>query len=284
MAQLKLYNGHYYLWDYVPSTVAAVIFIILFIAATLFITWRMVRTRTYFSIPFVIGGVFQFLGYIGRALAHDQTDQLGPYVMQSILILVAPALFAASIYMTLGRLMRSIHGERHSLIPIGWLTKAFVLCDVFSFMIQASGGGLMAKKDFSPKTAQNIILAGLFVQIIAFGVFVVTAVVFQVRMRKWPSRVSANSSWKGLMAMLYATSALIMVRSVFRIIEYVMGKEGYLLTHEWTLYVFDAALMFSAMVVYGWRYPALGAVVKPRAWEDVDEEAAAAAVGLGARN
>ena len=217
----------------------------------------------------------QLVGYIGRALAEDKTDQLGLFILQSVAILVAPALFAASIYMTLGRLMRSVHGERHSLMPVRWLTRAFVTGDVFSFLVQSTGGGLMGVRNFNQQTGQDIILAGLFIQIVMFGLFAVLAVVFDVRMRRWPSEASLSGTgprWKAMMAMLYAVSALIMVRSIFRVVEYIMGKDGYLLRNEWTLYVFDAALMLAAMAVYGWIYP--GELtpdnVKPRPWETVD--------------
>ena len=43
------------------------------------------------------------VGYVGRALSHSNKTALGPFIMQSLLILVAPALLAASIYMVLGR-------------------------------------------------------------------------------------------------------------------------------------------------------------------------------------
>jgi hypothetical protein len=55
--------------------------------------------------------------------------------------------------------------------------------------------------------------------------------------------------------MLYIVSALIMVRSVFRVVEFIGGQDGYLLKHEWTLYVFDALLMFAAIVIFAWRFP-----------------------------
>ena len=42
-----------------------------------------------------------------------------------------------------------------------------------------------------------------------------------------------------------------MTRSIFRVVDYAMGQHGYPLTHEWTLYVFDAPLMFVVMVIYG---------------------------------
>jgi hypothetical protein len=64
---------------------------------------------------------------------------MGPYIMQSVLILIAPALFAASIYMILGRIILLTDGEHHSLIPRKWLTKLFVFGDVASFMLQSSG-------------------------------------------------------------------------------------------------------------------------------------------------
>lgn len=57
MAELKPYRGNYYLWDYLPSTPAAVIFVVLFAGATGFVGWRMAKTRTWFSIPFVLGGL-----------------------------------------------------------------------------------------------------------------------------------------------------------------------------------------------------------------------------------
>ena len=60
--------------------------------------------------------------------------------MQSILLLVAPALFAASIYIILGRIILLVDGERHSPIRQSRLTLTFVLGDVLSFMTQAAGG------------------------------------------------------------------------------------------------------------------------------------------------
>lgn len=55
--------------------------------------------------------------------------------------------------------------------------------------------------------------------------------------------------------MLYAVSVLIIIRSVYRVVEYCLGTDGYLLRSEWSLYAFDAAPMLVVAVLFGWWYP-----------------------------
>lgn len=57
------------------------------------------------------------------------------------------------------------------------------------------------------------------------------------------------------MWMLYGASFLIMVRSVFRVVEYLQGIDGTLLHHEAYLYVLDALLMFVVMIVFNVVHP-----------------------------
>ncbi|KAH7123153.1 RTA1 like protein-domain-containing protein [Dactylonectria macrodidyma] len=256
MPELKPYRGDYYLWKYIPSTPAAAIFTALFALGTVYIAWRMFRSRAWFCTSFIIGGLLEVVGYASRATARDKTEQLMPFVIQSTFILIAPALFAASVYMILARVIRSIGAESLSIVPIRWLTKIFVCGDIVSFAVQASGAGIMVTAD-SMKTGENIILGGLFIQIIVFGLFALTAIMFEVRLRRQGSTVSLDGQpgWKSTMLMLYVVSAFIMIRSIFRVIEYIMGNDGYPLRNEWTLYVFDACLMFGVVVAFGWRFP-----------------------------
>ncbi|KAI3007250.1 hypothetical protein CBS147346_3386 [Aspergillus niger] len=63
----------------------------------------------------------------------------GPYVMQSTLLLVAPALFAASIYMELCQIIALVKWGELAIIRVGWMTNIFVAGDMLSFLMQASG-------------------------------------------------------------------------------------------------------------------------------------------------
>lgn len=181
--------------------------------------------------------------------------------MQSTLLLVAPALFAATIYMFLARIIRAVDGESLSPLRTKILTPLFVTGDVLSFFIQAGGAGIMVKgSGNSMKMGQNIILGGFFLQIMLFCVFLVVGAVFAGRMSKmqksYSGRSAANSlPWLAMLRMLFGVSGLILLRNVFRVIEYIMGQDGYLLAHEWSLYLFDALPMLGVMVVFLSWYP-----------------------------
>lgn len=264
------------LYRYVPSLPAAIAACAVFGLLTAAHTWRMVRARTWFCTPFVVGGLctqgvsclfssanrsllVELIGYIGRCLSHFDKEALGPYIIQSLLILLGPALFAASIYMSLSRIIRSVDGQTLSIIPERWQTRLFVLGDVLSFFLQMVGGGIQAAGTLDLlHMGEKIITVGLFVQIFFFGMFTVTSLIFNVRLRKQPTAkaLEGRTSFQGMLIMLYVVSLLILVRSIFRVIEYIQGNTGYLLRNEIWLYIFDAILMALAMLVFLVYHPA----------------------------
>ncbi|KAJ5153742.1 uncharacterized protein N7500_009181 [Penicillium coprophilum] len=248
------------LYRYTPSLVAAIIFIILFVIATLYHLYQVVRTRSWYFTIFVVGGAFQIIGYICRALAHDNKENIPIYSVGTIMILLAPPLYAASIYMTLGRLIVHLDAEKLSVVPVKWLTAIFVTGDVIAFLMQAAGGGIMASGTMSAMTTgEHITIGGLAVQLVFFTVFIVASSIFHYRIRNNPTEKSVSrsrtTSWEIAMVGLYVASILILVRSIFRLIEYAQGNSGYLISHEVFMYVFDSTLMFFAMVAMSILHP-----------------------------
>ncbi|KAF1995602.1 RTA1 like protein [Amniculicola lignicola CBS 123094] len=243
----------YVLWHYTPSLAGGVIGAIVFLVLTGAHIFRLIRNRTWFCIPFVVGGLFEAIGYAGRAAAHSDTTSKGPYIVQSVLILIAPILFAASIYMVLGRLMLRTDSGSMSIIRPNWVTKIFVISDILCFFIQSGGAGMLtqAKDDAGVKRGERIILGGLMLQILAFGFFVIVAAV-------WHKRLASNETaaarsgvipWKKYAYLLYAASMCITIRNACRVVEYAMGRDGFLITHEWTLYMYDCALMINTLAI-----------------------------------
>ncbi|RDW78874.1 RTA1 domain-containing protein [Aspergillus mulundensis] len=274
MPKLEPFQDDYYLWDYVPSIALSLIFLLLFLALTLFHVWKASTTRARFCIPFIIGGVYfrlpavspfvlstitkpfpilpvEVTGFAVRAACTNATANLILYVLQTVFILLGPVLFAASVYMVLARLIRSVAAEKYSLIRITWVTKAFVTGDILSFLVQGQGSGLQAS-DGLETVAKAIVITGLMIQIVVFGFFIATAVVFERRMRRAPT---SEAPYTHHLYPLYAISGLIMLRSVFRVFEYGLGQKGYLLVNEWPLFVFDAVPMVAVMGIWGRWHP-----------------------------
>lgn len=216
----------------------------------------------------------------------------GPYIIQSTLLLIAPALFAASIYMELGRVILLVRGQRFALIRVNWMTKIFVAGDVLSFLMQASGmpssflpsrrfnavefepnampcnrmkqmltqsgAGLMVTaasggSSDSASMGNNVIIGGLFVQIIFFGFFLLSAVVFQRRFIVHGG--GDHLPWRRHMFALHTSSVLILIRSIVRVVEYVQGTDGFVMSNEVFIYVFDGLLMCVMMVIFAVVHP-----------------------------
>ncbi|KAL6922484.1 hypothetical protein FSST1_006510 [Fusarium sambucinum] len=78
-----------YKW-YEPSKAAAITICVIFIILTLAQTWRVFRTRHWFGITIIIGGIFEVVGLAARAYSRDDLNGIGPYVIQILLILLAP--------------------------------------------------------------------------------------------------------------------------------------------------------------------------------------------------
>lgn len=253
---------------------AAIIFTIVFLIVTAYASFQFYRAlrypninkldrkRTLIIIPFIVGGVCEIIGCVARAVSSKDEDARTPYIIQSILLLVAPALFAATIYMVLGRIIAMLNSAHQSIIPLKWLTKIFVFGDVLSFLMQGSGAGIMSGGSTDLiSTGENIIIGGLFVQIAFFSVFILVTGLFQYRVLRTPSleaqatryTPSKNHNWQLIMNTLFACSVLILVRCVIRAVEYIEGWDGYIISHEVFLYTLDLLLMFLNMVLLCWQ-------------------------------
>ncbi|KAL1975870.1 hypothetical protein VTN31DRAFT_4262 [Thermomyces dupontii] len=241
------------LYRYVPSLPAAIVSVIVFGILTGLHVWRLYRARAFYFTAFTVGGLFETVGYCGRIWSHFDQNALGGFITQAILILVAPALYAASIYMILGRLIRTLRAEHLSLVPVKWITKFFVTGDIISFTLQAGGGGVQSGGTLDLfEIGEKIIITGLFMQLTIFGFFVVASAIFHHRTSRSPTHVAVRGDvpWRRYLWVLYSASGLIWVRSVFRVVEYLQGNGGYLISHEVFLYVFDTLLMVAVMAIF----------------------------------
>lgn len=98
----------------------------------------------------------EVVGYIARCFSHANKAAWGSFIVQGLFILVAPLLFAASLYMTLGRSVRAFGLERFLIVPVRILTVLFVSGDVRAFLTQAAGTNNSAPLAVGGMTFANI--------------------------------------------------------------------------------------------------------------------------------
>ncbi|KAI4937246.1 uncharacterized protein J4E92_001976 [Alternaria infectoria] len=150
------------LYPYTPSAGAGYTFLILFAIGGLTHLIILIPLRSWFFIPFVLGCVGEAAGYYGRAWSSQNIRQGSPYLLQLMLILAAAPLLAATIYMTLGRLIRSLDATHHAVMNPRWTTKIYVIIDIGSFVCQIMGSAMQASGDpDGVKTGTTVVIAGL---------------------------------------------------------------------------------------------------------------------------
>ncbi|KAJ5753532.1 RTA1 domain protein [Penicillium nucicola] len=243
-------SGYY---PYEPSTTGATIAMLLFGASAFVHLWQMIKTRTWFFTAFLIGAFMMTLGYIFRLISARSLDSLIPYICQSMFIILPPSLYAATIYMTYGRIVMFVGQPHLSIVAPRKVTKIFVLGDTTAFLLQLSGGGMQTINSMR-SLGEKILVVGLIIQLIFFGFFLYVAVAFQHRLRKANLNL-IGGPWRRLLHILFLVSALVIGRCVFRIIEYVGGTNGYVNSHEFCMYIFDAIPMFIVQAIFHLFHP-----------------------------
>lgn len=121
-----------------------------------------------------------------------------------------------------------------------------------------------AKTEDNVRLGENIITGGLAIQILFFGFFIVVTLVFHMRMFKRPTKnyYHADIPWNRLLLVLYMSSILIMIRSVYRVAEYVMGSDSELKSKEIYLYCADALPMLLVVLIHNLYHPSQVLVAK----------------------
>ncbi|OQD63514.1 hypothetical protein PENPOL_c009G02298 [Penicillium polonicum] len=256
------------LYDYTPSKAGAIIALICYGLSASYHIFQMIKLKSYFFTTFIVGAIMMTVGYIFRAASAGDTTVLATYIGQNVCILLPPSLYAASIYMIYGRIVMYTGEPGLSVISPLKVTKIFVIGDVLAFLTQASGGGMMANSSMA-RMGQIITIAGLFIQLIFFGGFLTISIIFGRRVQQTKTTLR-GLPYGTLLYVLFAVSALIIFRCLFRVVEFCQGNDGYLMKHEVFMYVFDTIPMFAVQAVFHFSHP--GKVLCPRPYNGLGTE------------
>ncbi|KAH8650585.1 RTA-like protein [Tricladium varicosporioides] len=106
-------------------------------------------------------------------------------------------------------------------------------------------------KQKTQKTSNTIVVIGLIVQAIFFGLFLTTSPLFHTRLQKNPAVKSITVTGTKYMCSLYFASILITISSMFYAAEFTSSYNSALIALEICLDIFDTVLMFGTGVRFG---------------------------------
>ena len=209
----------------------------------------------------LVGTYAEVVGYGARIKGHWDPGNFPVFLIMDVCIILAPIAFAAANYVIFGRLLRlvsaNIPDRRFSFLPINRITTIFVTSDIISFLVQAAGAGLLLSRDSNgnpnlkmQKTGDDILIGGLCINLISFCFFSTVIIFFNISIRHVSSEKTKimvpqdrKYGFYPLLIAIYCSVFLIIVRSIYRIIEFQGGYNTPVSNNEVLFYIFDAAAM-----------------------------------------
>ncbi|KAF9888563.1 hypothetical protein FE257_008495 [Aspergillus nanangensis] len=260
------------LYFYSPSLPASILFTVLY---SLTLTYHIYMTilapcqgkyrRIGHFIPLVIGAVHEVAGYAIRCASVQNPKNIPLFAVSATLIVLGPVFVCASLYLLMDRLIwgTTTPADKKPFpflfmrIHPRWLPRIFVTLDIISCLTQASGSAIASSGDWegsAKDTGTGVLVGGLVLQVVTFATFLAIVGMFHFQSRR--ARKTMDDGVRVLLTGVYVSGFFIMVRCIYRVVEFALGVDSYVFTHEWPLYVLEATPMLVAFIVLGWYHPA----------------------------
>ncbi|KAF9874629.1 RTA1 domain-containing protein [Colletotrichum karsti] len=221
--------------------------------------------RKKFCWVIVVGASWETTAFILRALGSRDQQEMGYQIGGQLLFLLAPLWINAFAYMMAARLVYFVLPDQRVLrIKATALTKIFVAIDIVCFLVQAVGGAMMSNTDVSPddpilRIGQKVYMSGCGVQLAFIIVFCGLMGRFYVKMRR-AQRLDLNMKRvKALVWVMYVVLFLIIIRIIFRLVEFGPGADidNPILANENFAFGLDALPMVLALVLLNVVHPGI---------------------------
>ncbi|TVY67364.1 Protein RTM1 [Lachnellula suecica] len=249
------------IYSYYPSFGAAILFSVLFGAATIMHIFQAAKFRKTFCWVVIMGCIWETASFALRAYSTRHQRESTIYTISFLLVTLAPILVNAFDYMLLGRMVHYYLPSQKIFVRASHFSRYFVWLDIIAFLVQLAGASILSGTDVKQSTLElgiHIYMGGIGLQQFFIVVFTGLAVKFHREMLQLDkSGVILRQGWKKLLYALYASLALISIRIIYRLIEYAPGinANNPLPSHEAFFYCLDALPMLFAVTVLCFIHP-----------------------------
>ena len=254
-------------FGYLPDLNLAIASTIVYSIVTAILTVMTIYHRTWFFLVMTIAGFSEVVGYTYRWSLAYYPDERTPYVESEITftreifalssyiimyccIVLAPVALALADYLLVGRLIRLV-GRQNSIVNPKFVEYGFVVSDLLSICVQSAGAGLITsgKLENIPR-GSNVLIGGLGINLVSFCFFAFITLHLHWSISRHNPEFTGRERWMKIFYALYLSMILLIIRSIYRIIEFAMGFRGYLAIHESYFYVFECLLIIFAFALF----------------------------------
>ncbi|EEY20914.1 RTM1 [Verticillium alfalfae VaMs.102] len=190
---------------------------------------------------------------------HRSPNVAGPFIIQNLLILGMAPLIAATVYMSLGRVIKALDLREHLPISPRLMTTFYIIVDVGCFVTQVFGSVMPASGD--PEgiaLGRNLIIGGLIAQLVALSLFTFSNFHAHHHARRLAMAKGGGSiplDGARYFGVSYAATLAMLTRALVRGVEYLQGGDGFVMRHEVFLYLFDAVPITLILALYIFIHP-----------------------------
>lgn len=223
----------------IPDKNLAMFALILLIIISFIILIITFVTKCWFMLLVPITGFLIAAGYAFRIATMSNPTMFNIGAMHMLLI-VPPLLFAVANYECLGKVMKSKNSTSKI---IYWIPILFIIIDVVCLLMQIYGVTFLTNPA-KINTGLNYMLGGLVLAIIVNIIFIVMLI-------SLTSNVQFGLK-KEFWICLYVTMILLLIRNVYKCIEFIQSRFGnkYLASHEIYMYLFDFTMLFICLILF----------------------------------
>ncbi|MCJ1366877.1 hypothetical protein MMC16_006008 [Acarospora aff. strigata] len=224
-----------------------------------------IKYKTWGFMGAMLGGlILEILGYVARVQMHYNPFTQNPFLMYIVTLTIAPAFFAAAIYLCLGRII-VVFGDHVSRFKPRTYTLTFITADVLSLVFQAAGGALAsaANDQANLDKGVNVMLAGLGLQVASLTLFIILAGEFAWRVLHTKHNLNpvyadlrASKVFKFFLLGLGVSTITIFVRCIYRVAELSAGFDGKLANDAEAAYmILEGAMIAIACILLTIPHP-----------------------------
>lgn len=183
--------------EYIPTLPGNIAYAGIFFFLLMLQVFFGIRHKTWgFLVGMICGITLEIVGYAGRILLHDNVFEKNYFIIYLVGLTIAPAFLSASIYLCLGRII-TIFGTGLSLLKPKVITWIFILCDTLSLLLQSAGGAMTAMADDAEgnKRGVDIMMAGLWSQVISLSIFILLCSHFAFNVFRYPIKINPQTAY-----------------------------------------------------------------------------------------